>query len=152
MQKYIDFEGQVELMEWGRSLHTILRIPDEVVTAIGPTRRVEGEINDFPVNLALTRAPVLTGIFVYTGKNLLTKAGIEPGQWIDIRFRAAPDDLVETPQDVIFALVSTGQSEAWEKLTPGKQRGHLHQIDTARTAPTRAKRIAALMALLAEGA
>ncbi len=145
MSDYITFEGAVEPMEWGKATYTVLRIPPEVVDALGKTKRVEGEINDHPVNLALTKAPVIDGVFVWAGKSLLREVGIEPGEHIEVRLRAAPDDLVEVPADVVTALRSAGVTDKWDSLTAGKQRGMLYQVTSAKRAETRAKRIAKLL-------
>ena len=66
---WVSFEGQVEPLVWGRATYTILRLPDHVVRDLGRTRRVEGEIAEHPVNLALSRAPVVEGVFLWTGQN-----------------------------------------------------------------------------------
>ncbi|MEJ8562768.1 DUF1905 domain-containing protein [Yoonia sp. GPGPB17] len=67
MDDYLSFEAQVEPLEWGKSVYTILRLPDDVaeVLASQGAKRVEGEINDHPVNLALTKASVIEGVFLW---------------------------------------------------------------------------------------
>ena len=147
MTDYIHFEGRVVPMEWGDSTYTILPLPEdvaEILRAIG-AKRVEGEINDLPVNLALTKAPVFDGTFLWAGKTLLDDCGIEPGERIDVRLRKADPNFVETPEDVLLALRQNNASEDWFALTAGKQRGHLHQVNTAKRAETRQKRIAKLI-------
>jgi Bacteriocin-protection, YdeI or OmpD-Associated/Domain of unknown function (DUF1905) len=148
MSDYVTFEGKVTPLDWGRATYTILRLPDDVVNALGKTRRVEGEINDHPVNLALTRAPVCPDVFLWAGQSLLDRVGIVPGETIEVRLRPAPDDAVDVPDDVTVALRTADVTALWAAMTPGKQRGHLHQISTAKTATTRNKRIAALIATL----
>jgi Bacteriocin-protection, YdeI or OmpD-Associated/Domain of unknown function (DUF1905) len=143
---YVTFEGRVEPIVWGRSTYTILRVPDDVVAVLAGARRVEGEINDHPVNLALTRAPVVEGVFLWTGQSLLERVGIVPGEVLEVRLKPAPDDQVDVPDDVLAALRAAGVMAGWEALTPGRRRGMLHQVNTAKTAVTRAKRIAALVA------
>jgi uncharacterized protein YdeI (YjbR/CyaY-like superfamily) len=71
---------------------------------------------------------------------------VQPGDRIDVRLRAAPDDRVEVPDDVELALRMADATDIWNGLTPGKQRGLLYPVSTAKTAPTREKRIAALIA------
>ena len=142
MSGYVTFDGVVEPLVWGTSTHTILRLPADVVTALGKTRRVEGEVNDHPVNLALTRSPAAQGVFLWAGQSLTSRVGIAPGDRVEVRLRPAPDDRVDVPDDVALAL--RGVMAAWEALTPGKRRGLLYQVDTAKTAATRAKRIAKL--------
>lgn len=133
-------------MDWGRATYTILPVPTEVVQALGATKRVEGEIAEHPVNLALSRAPVVEGVFLWTGQSLLDRIGVAPGEVVEVRLRPAPDDAVDMPDDVAGALARAGLTAVWEGLTPGKRRGLLYQIATARTAPTREKRIARLVA------
>jgi Bacteriocin-protection, YdeI or OmpD-Associated/Domain of unknown function (DUF1905) len=150
---YLTFEGRIEAVEWGKATYTILPLPSDIGQTLtaAKARRVEGEINDHPFNLALTRAPVVDGPFLWAGKTLLDRVGIAPGETIDVRLRPAPDDLVEVPEDLASALGRAGLIDLWEGLTPGKQRGHLYQISTAKTAPTRAKRIDRLLADLSDG-
>ncbi|MGX9355693.1 YdeI/OmpD-associated family protein [Roseobacteraceae bacterium S113] len=148
MSDYITFEATIEPMIWGKSTYTVLHLPDAVVTALGKTRRVEGELGDHPVNLALTKAPVAPGPFLWAGKSLLDRIGLQPGETFEARLRPASDDLVEVPADITRAVRSAGVTEAWEALSPGKQRGHIHQIESAKRPETRAKRITALIRAL----
>ncbi|MDX8350323.1 YdeI/OmpD-associated family protein [Cognatiyoonia sp. IB215446] len=146
MSDYHTFEGEVVPMPWGKSTYTVLPLPDEIAAALQSERakRVEGEINDHPVNLALTKAPVLDQVFLWAGRSLLDEIGITPGERLEVRLRKA-DDSVDTPEDVMRALREADITATWEALTPGKKRGLLHQIKTAKRAETRAKRIAKLI-------
>jgi hypothetical protein len=154
MSDYLEFTGRIETLEWGKATYTIVRLPDDVAGrfAAEGARRVEGEINEFPVNLAPTRAPVLEATFLWTGKSLLDRIGIGPGDEVEVRLRTAPDDEVETPDDIASALRAAGSTHLWEGLTPGKRRGLLYQIGTAKTQATRDKRIAKLIGELGEPA
>jgi hypothetical protein len=145
---WLEFEGRITPLEWGRATYTILRLPPDIADALASqkARRVEGEINDQPVNLALSRAPVVEGVFLWTGQSLLERLSVEPGELLEIRLRPAPADAVDTPDDLAAALRAAGVTAAWEALTPGRRRGLIHRVETAKTAPTRAKRIAALVA------
>lgn len=145
MTDRVTFEGRVEPRTWGRSTYTILRLPEAALQALGKTRRVEGEIADHPVNLALSRAPVVDGVFLWTGSSLLDRIGIQPGEPVEVRLRPAPDDRVDLDPDIEAALRAAGVHSTWESLTPGKRRGLLYQIATAKTEPTRLKRIQKLV-------
>jgi hypothetical protein len=142
---WVTFEGLVEPLTWGRATYTVLRLPAAVVRDLGPCRRVEGEIAEHPVNLALSRAPVVEGVFLWAGASLLNRIGIAPGEPVEVRVRPAPDDRVDLDPDIEAALRAGGVLAAWEALTPGKRRGILYQIAAARTDPTRATRIARLV-------
>ncbi len=147
MSDWVAFEARVEAVQWGRATYTLVRLPDEAAEALlaKGARRVEGEINAHPVNLALSRAPVVAGVFLWAGASLLDRLGIVPGEVLEVRLRPAPDDRVDTPEDVAAALQAAEMMAVWEALTAGKRRGMLYQIATAKTAPTRAKRIAAMI-------
>lgn len=145
MTDWVTFEGRVEPLTWGRSTYTILRLPEDVAQSLGKTRRVEGEIAEHPVNLALSRAPVVEGVFLWTGQSLLDRIGIRPGEPVEVRLRPAPDDRVDLDPDIEAALLAGGILSAWESLTPGKRRGLLYQIATAKTEPTRQIRIRRLV-------
>jgi hypothetical protein len=147
MSDYVEFTGRIETLEWGKATYTILRLPADVAARLASegARRVEGEINEFPVNLAPARAPVLEETFLWAGKSLLARIGLEPGDEVEVRLRKAPDDEVETPEDVAAALRAAGATQLWEALTPGKRRGLLYQIGTSKSQATRDRRIAKLM-------
>lgn len=149
MSDWLTFEGVIEPVLWGETTYTILRLPDEVSEALvaAGARRVEGEFGEHPVNLALTRAdPVGGGAFLWAGKSLLAATGLAPGEVFEVRLRPAPDDAVETPEDVARALRLAGRTARWDALTPGKRRGLLYKIATAQTEGTRQKRIAQMIA------
>lgn len=145
MSDWVAFEGAVEPVVMGKATYIILRLPDWAEAALGDAKRVEGEINEHWVNLALSRGPVAEGVFLWAGQSLLDRLGISPGEALEVRLRPAPDDRVDTPEDVMLALRQAGVVEIWEGLTAGKRRGMLYQISTAKTAPTRAKRIDAMI-------
>ncbi|MEO0388499.1 MAG: YdeI/OmpD-associated family protein [Pseudomonadota bacterium] len=150
MDDYHSFDGQIVPMPWGDAVYTVLPIPESVAEALAAqgAKRVEGEIAEHPVNLALTRAPVIDGVFVWTGKTLLDRIGIACGDWVEVRLRPADPNEVEVPSDVAAALSAAGLTAAWSDLRPGVRRRHLHSVETARRADTRARRIAALLAAL----
>ena len=152
MSDYIAFDGRIETLAWGASTYTILRLPDEVAARLAAegAKRVEGEINEFPVNLAPTKAPVIEATFLWTGKSLLDRIGLAPGDAVEVRLRKAPDDEVDTPDDLSFALRAAGASHLWEALTPGRRRGMIYQIGTAKTQATRDRRIAKLIGELGD--
>lgn len=145
MSDWVVFAGRIAAVEWGRATYTLMPLPAEASAALAGTRRVEGEMNEHPVNLAIARAPVVEGPFLWTGRGLLDRIGAE----VEVRLRPAPDDVVDLPEEVADLLAAAPlRAAAWEGLTPGRQRGLLYRLATARTPPTRARRLAELGALL----
>ncbi|WP_299599747.1 YdeI/OmpD-associated family protein [uncultured Tateyamaria sp.] len=146
---WIHFDGIIEPMVWGKNTYTVMCLPDTVAAALPPhTKRIEGEFGDFPINLALTKAPVIDSLFVYTGKTFLRDSGLEVGEPFDARVRPVDPRLVEVAQDVLLAIRRCGQINAWNALTPGQQRSRLHLVNTAKRADTRTKRIQKLISEL----
>lgn len=150
MSEWLTFIGRIEPMEWGKSTYTILPVPEDVAAALKSkgAKRVEVELNDHPFNMALTKSPAFSGTFIYTGKTILDATDISPGEDIEVRMRKANPDQVEVPGDVVLAIREGALSDAWSGLSPGKRRGLLHTINTAKRADTRAKRIAQLIDVL----
>ncbi len=150
MSDWTCFEGVIEAMPWGGAVYTVLRLPREVLDALDPPnpRRVEGEIAGRPVNLAVTRAPVIDDAFVHAGRDLLRRIGVEPGETVEARLRAAPEPRVETPDDLAEALRTAGRMAAWEALSADHRRTRVRYVETARTEVTRAKRIALAVAAM----
>jgi hypothetical protein len=150
MTDYATYEGRIEPMIWGRATYTVLRIPQDVMAQLNHAKRVEGEINEHPVNLAPTRAPVIEDAFLWAGQSLIQRIGVGVGALVEVRLRPAPNDLVAIDDDILDALRNAECLDRWDNLTPGKQRGLLYQITTAKTAPTRQKRIVQLIKALTE--
>jgi hypothetical protein len=153
MSDYHVFEGRITPIEWGKATYTILPLPAPVAQALleAGARRVRGEIAEHPVNLALSRAPVVDGVFLWAGRSLLDRIGIAPGEAVEVRLRPAPDEDVVEPPDLVAALAAQGLMAAWHTLTPGRRRSLLYPLDSARRPETRARRLAALLARLADG-
>ena len=152
MSDYTTFAARITPMEWGDSVYTVVPLSDDILATLGKTKRVEGEFNDHPVNLAIAKAPaaVIGTPFLWAGKTLLDRVGLEPGEEFEARLRPAPDNVGDVPPDVTNALRSAGLTDMWEALTPGKRRSHLYPIDTAKRAETRMNRIAKLLETLRE--
>ena len=108
MDEWIEFEGRVAPMVWGKSTYTILPIPPDVIDqlALGGGKRVELEINDQSFELALTKAPVLAETFVYTGKRILTATAVTPGELLSLRIRGSDPNKVDLSDDVRAMLIA----------------------------------------------
>jgi hypothetical protein len=150
LSDWIEFSGRIVPMEWGESVYTVLPIPDDIAVALAKlgAKRVEVEINDHALNLALTKSPAIESVFLYTGKSVLREVGVSPGEDIDVRLREADPTQVDVPPDVVQALLSAEVFALWEALTPGKRRGLLHPITSAKRPETRAARISKLLEAL----
>ena len=82
---WVGFNGQIETMTWGEKVYTVLQIPEDVIQKIShvSSNRVDVEIREFSYNLALTKAPVFDGIFLYFGKEKLNETHLSIGESAD---------------------------------------------------------------------
>lgn len=115
--------------------------------------RVKCMINGVAADRALM--PTKSGVHILVfGGDLRKKAGIKkPGDMVRIELWLDPEpDRVAIPEDLAETLdFMPEMKRAWEKLTPGMQRNMCYWVDSGKTAPTRAKRIAELMQRLESG-
>ncbi|MFE1646084.1 YdeI/OmpD-associated family protein [Microbacterium sp. P01] len=125
----------------------MIRVPPALVEAaqsVG-TRRIAGELEGVPVNLALTRAPVFDGTFVWAGASLLRRLRLEAGDPVRGHLAPVDPDDVPLPPDVAHSLDAAGTRAAWESLPPAARRRRLAPVEAAATATTRARRIQAVV-------
>lgn len=143
----LSFDALVEPLHWGRSRYTIVRVPDALVRAArdAGTRRVAGEIEGEPVNLALTTAPLVDGAFVYAGASLLRRLRAAAGRPVTCRLAPVDPDLVPLPEDVEEALDRADLLDAWESLAPATRRRRLYAVDSVASTAGRARRIGELL-------
>ena len=142
-----EFDALVEPVQWGRARYTVIRLPAVLVEDAERqgTRRVAGEIEGTPVNLAVTTAPVVDGPFVYAGTSVLRRIGVRAGDPVTCRLAPADPDDVPLADDVEEALAAADLLGAWEALTPATRRRRLYAVDSAASAATRARRLAELL-------
>lgn len=137
----------VEPMTWGRATYTVIRMPQLLVDdarALGTTR-VGGDLEGVPVNVALTRAPVLPEVFVWAGSSLLRRLRLEVGDPVSGFLAPVDPSHVLLPPDLVDALGAEGLRDAWNSLTPSTRPKRLVAVDATATATSRASRIRALL-------
>lgn len=152
MKVWHPFEARIFPMEWGTKVFTVLPIPTDLVEKAGLKHgaRVEIEIKDHVFNLAVTSAPVIDQLFLYTGKKLMAEAGVAPRDNLDLRLREVDPNYVEVPSDVQISLLQNGVTDQWDALSAGKKRTLLQPVLNAKRPGTRAKKRAALIAMISE--
>ena len=68
---------------------------------------------------------------------------------MEIRFAIADQDRVNVPDTLRAALLEDAEVEAlWSAQTPGKRRGLAYMVATAKTEPTRLKRVEKVFSIL----
>lgn len=150
---YVEVDGPLELLAWGRNTYTVLYLDDLVEDAAraAGTRRVEGFLDDVPVNLGVNRADVAARAFCYVGPALQRRVRAEAGDVVRCRLRPADPDHVPLPDDVRRALEEAGRLAAFEGRRPAERRRALQPVEDAVRDTTRQARITALVRSLAPG-
>lgn len=152
------FEGALQRHGVGRDRkvwYTVLFLPHELAAELPfdrfPRLRVEGEIADQPVSGAWM--PVGDGRRYFIVSPAVRKsAGAGLGALLEMRFRVADQEAVEVPEALARALAANVRAAAaWDALTPGRRRGFCHRVNGAKTDPTRARRVAEVLAELSGG-
>ena len=144
---WISFDGQIEIMFWGEKVYTVHKIPEDVLRTIDQfsSKRVDLEIRDFSYNLALTKAPIFDGVFLYFGKDKLTETNLRVGDIAEFRLRASDPNFVEIPAELQEALILNDAEKLWNELSPGMRRTKLQPILKAKQETTKGRRIHALI-------
>ena len=82
-------------------------------------------------------------------KDGLKAAGLRIGSSVEVSFRVSPQDDVEIPDELAALLAAKVRvRNAWERLSPGKQRGLAYMVASAKRVETRAARVAKVEAVL----
>ncbi|WP_433791564.1 YdeI/OmpD-associated family protein [Actinoplanes sp. CA-252034] len=132
---------------------TGFRIPDAFVTALGGGGRpkVVVRVGEFEFRSSIARM----GGEYWLGVSADRRAagGLEGGHVYDlvIELDDAPRT-VEVPEDLAAALAAAPEARAfWESISFSNQRWHVDQLTSAKTAETRARRLAKSLELLGAG-
>lgn len=137
------FDGVVDTLDYEKYLYSVIYLPAEIASqlplAVHPRLRVEGEINDYPFSGAFI--PSSQGHHLILGAARLKAMGLKVGMPVELRFNIADQDGVDVPEELLVAVFADqAAQQAWDALTPGKQRGLAHFVGSAKTEATREKR------------
>jgi Bacteriocin-protection, YdeI or OmpD-Associated len=150
--EWTEFDAVLARLEWGRSGYTVVALPAALVTQARDdgTHRLDGWVDDVPVNVGIARADVLPDAFFYAGRPLQRRLGLRPGAAVRCRLRPVDPEVVPIADDVAAALATApAAAAAFDARTASQRRQLLQPVESAATDPTRARRIDALVAALA---
>ncbi len=130
-----------------------LEVPAGVIEALGGggrppvTIRING--HSWRSRIAKMRGRYLIGF----SKANRAAAGVETGETVEVEVTLDTEPrVVAEPDDLTLALDADPLARAaWDRLPPGRRRGHVHAIESAKKAETRARRIEKVVAELHHG-
>ena len=138
------FRATVEL---GGKTATGIQVPAEVVTGLGSHRRPSVRVSVGGHTYRTTVAPMGGAYFVPLSAENRTAAGVAAGDEmdVDIELDVEPRE-VTVPADLAAALAGqSGAGEAFEALSYSRRKEHVRQVETAKAAATRERRIAKVL-------
>lgn len=138
------FTAEVSVHDFGRMAYRCIYLPEDMVQDLPfdkhPKLRIDAEINDIPINAAWT--PSKDGYYIILSKRFLRDAELSYGESVFVRFAVADQNEVDIPDALEAALYDNSElKEAWDRLTPGKQRGLAYRVKSAKRSETIEKRI-----------
>jgi hypothetical protein len=140
-----EFTDCVAYYAFDRYAYTVLFLPSELQANLPfkkfPRLRIEGEINDWPVQGAWQ--PAGDGkYYLILSKRFLKEAGLAAGSFVSMRFCIADQNAVDVPAELALSIKKNKTfAKAWEKLTPGTQRAFSHRVASAKAESTRHRRL-----------
>jgi hypothetical protein len=130
--------------------NTGIEVPPEVIDALGAGRKPAVLVNVNGYEYRSTVAVMGGRYMISFSSDKRAATGIEGGDpiTVDLDVDTAPR-IVEAPDDLAAALAEApGAREAFDALAPSARKAHVTNIESAKTAETRERRIAAIVAKL----
>jgi len=122
-------------------------VPDEVVEGLGGSRRPAVVVTVGGYSYRSTVASMGGRFLIPFAKEHRDRTGIAPGQAIEVTLEldTAPRT-VDVPADLAAALAARpGAREAFDRLSYSVRKEHVRQVETAKAADTRERRIARIL-------
>lgn len=132
---------------------TGIEVPPEVVEALGAGKKPAVHVTLGSYTYRSTLATMGGKFMLPVSADVRSKAGVEGGQEVDVTLAldTGPRELV-VPEDFDAALNANAKARAFfDGLSYSNRRRFTLQVDDAKTAETRARRIEKFVAQLAEG-
>ncbi|MCV7171866.1 DUF1905 domain-containing protein [Mycobacterium manitobense] len=130
--------------------NTGIEVPAEVVDALGAGKRPPVVVSVNGYRYRSTIAPMGGKFLIPFSAQRRAESGIGGGDVVEVTLTldTAPR-IVEVPADLAAALAESDLTAAWDKLSPSRRKAHVTSVEGAKTAETRARRIAAVVTALA---
>jgi hypothetical protein len=132
---------------------TGIRVPDEVVAALGTSRRPAVHATIAGYTYRSTVAPMRGRFMLPISADVRARAGVAAGDEVDVTLAldTAPRE-VTVPADFAAALAAAPEAErSFAALSYSRKRALVDSVEGAKTAETRERRIAKSVAALLEG-
>jgi hypothetical protein len=131
---------------------TGIEVPAAVVEALGSSKRPAVSVTLGDYTYRTTIAPMGGRFMLPVSAEVRKNAGVAAGDTLDVlvELDTAPREIT-VPEDFRAALVAGGAQEFFESLSFSTKQWHVLQIEGAKTAQTRERRIQKSVDMLAAG-
>ena len=135
-----------ETTVWQKGNNTGIEVPPEVIEALGGGKRAAVVVD---VNGYVYRSTIgaMGGVSLLPfSSDKRAASGISGGDAVvvELTLDTAPR-IVEVPADLAEALAEAGVREAFDSLSPSARKAHVTQVESAKAAETRSRRITAVV-------
>jgi hypothetical protein len=138
--KIFSFLGTLEIVE-GVLAGAAIFLPKKIIRELPEGRvRAKGTFNETPFELGVQYKKD-GGRFFVVSLVLRKAARINLGDRIAVKFKLVNPQKVDLPEELATLLMQDNEgSKAWNKITPGLQRGIIHYITSTKNIDLRIKR------------
>lgn len=137
----------------GGKTATGIEVPADVVTALGPSKRPPVTVTLRGYSYPSTVAPMGGSYWIPVSAEVRAAAGVTAGDEVEVTLER--DDKpreVAVPEDFAAAIAADAAAKSfWDGLSYSNRRRLVMQVDAAKTADTRTRRIDKIVAGLGEG-
>lgn len=146
--------AEIEALDFGRYHYEVVWLTEGLAAALPldefPRLRIAGEIEGMDFSGACM--PSGGRYYLMVPKAIRVKQSLSLGDRITVRFGVDDQDRVDLPPELAATLAEQDEvAELWRGLTPGAQRGFAHRIASAKTAPTRQRRVEEVIGHILDG-
>ena len=147
------FEAAIVHHNVGTYRYTVVFLDDALVPRLPldryPRLRVSGEIGEVPFEGAFQ--PVRGRWYVMLNKQLMSDGDCSVNDVVEVRFRVEDQDAVDVPTELLQRIAGdSALQNAWQALSPGKQRGIAYHLRSAKTPATKARRLEECLVAISE--
>ena len=129
---------------------TGLPVPAEAVVALGTKKRPPVKVTFNGYTYSSTVAAYGDVFMLPLAAEHRTAAGVQAGDEVEVTLELDSEPrTVEVPDDLAAALAEAGAAAAFDRLAHSKRKEHVRQVETAKAAETRQRRIDKIVASLA---
>lgn len=131
---------------------TGIEVPAEAIAALGSGKKPKVKVTVNGYTYRSTVAAYAHAYLLPFSQEHRAASGIKPGDEIDVTLELDTEPrIVEVPEDLAKALEEANLREKFDKLAQSIRKEHVRQLESAKAAETRSRRLNNIISKLSEG-